>query len=262
MSTKKQIIELLKEKGIKGYSKKNKAELLVLLNEGKPQEPKVKKEKVKNFEDKTLKTEDTGKIAEMAVCLFYDIPFEGEFKYDMDEAKRISKLIPSSLKEEWAEECEHTATIKGKQDFTSPDGKYLSLKSNKESGRMLAPQFIGQPTRKSFREKLNIPQPEEDTYDDLKEYAVKNVISLLKLYWKHAFNTHLLYYSEKDDSFTLFEPKKCPNFKKGEITFTKQGDKWLESTSLRWKNIPIGEFQCQNGRNCFKFRWNKNVLDF
>jgi hypothetical protein len=31
----------------------------------------------------TLKTEDTGKMFEMAICLAYGIPYDGKYKYDM-----------------------------------------------------------------------------------------------------------------------------------------------------------------------------------
>ncbi len=265
MSTKKQIIELLKEKGIRGYSKKNKAELLVLLNECKPQEPKVKKEKVKNFEDKTLKTEDTGKIAEMAVCLFYGIEYNGGkngFKYNIKEAKRLSKLIPLSLKDEWSKECIHTAKQQGTFDFTSTDEKYLNVKSNQLSGTKIAPGGLGQYSIVKFRNYFKIPQPEdENNDDDVREYVINNITSVLKEYWKCMFDQSTLYYSEKDDTFTLYKPNKaCPKFKKEDLTFSKL-ENWGRGTSLSWKNKNLGEFQIHGKRSSnLKFRWNKNIM--
>jgi hypothetical protein len=42
----------------------------------------------------SLKTEDTGKIFEMAICKTYGIPFVGKYKYGMEEPELImNKLI-------------------------------------------------------------------------------------------------------------------------------------------------------------------------
>ena len=38
---------------------------------------------------KKLLTEDTGKMFEMAICLLYDIPYDGEFKYNLEESKLL-----------------------------------------------------------------------------------------------------------------------------------------------------------------------------
>ena len=44
-----------------------------------------------------LKTEDTGKMFEMAICYAYDIEYNGKYKYSMELSEklkeRLSKLI-------------------------------------------------------------------------------------------------------------------------------------------------------------------------
>ena len=41
----------------------------------------------------TLKTEHLGKIFEMAICLLYEIPFDGKYKYNMKESNLIKIRI-------------------------------------------------------------------------------------------------------------------------------------------------------------------------
>lgn len=43
-----------------------------------------------------LQTEDTGKIFEMAICLAYDIPYDGKYKYSMEIPQKL-KLRLSKL---------------------------------------------------------------------------------------------------------------------------------------------------------------------
>ena len=45
----------------------------------------------------TLKTEDLGKIFEMAICLLYEIPFDGKYKYSMEESNIIKTRIQPLL---------------------------------------------------------------------------------------------------------------------------------------------------------------------
>ena len=42
---------------------------------------------------KTLQTEDLGKIFEMAICLLYKTPFDGKYKYSMEEAQLLCDRI-------------------------------------------------------------------------------------------------------------------------------------------------------------------------
>jgi len=41
--------------------------------------------------DKVVLTEDLGKIFEMSICLLYNTPFDGAFKYSMNDAEELVK---------------------------------------------------------------------------------------------------------------------------------------------------------------------------
>lgn len=46
---------------------------------------------------KTLHTEDTGKIFEMAICLAYGIPYNGKYKYGMEEPEKLKARLQNLL---------------------------------------------------------------------------------------------------------------------------------------------------------------------
>ena len=47
------------------------------------------------------------------------------------------------------------------------------------------------------------------------------------------------------------------------FTFTKDLKNWNESTTIKYNNISIGEFQIHNNRNNIKFRYIlENLYDF
>ena len=73
--------------------------------------------------EKVLQTEDTGKIFEMAICLAYDIPYDGKFKYSMELPNKL-KLQLSKLLEIFPM-CKHTA--KKGQDMII---RHLLMKAN------------------------------------------------------------------------------------------------------------------------------------
>ena len=114
----------------------------LLLDFGKLNIPKDEK-----VEPPKLKTEDFGKIFEMALCLTYSIPFDGKFKYHLPDAEFLIPWL-SKLKV-YVTISEHVAKKGNRYDFTLQDGKFLSAKTNK-NGNKVCPQVIGQPSRKKF----------------------------------------------------------------------------------------------------------------
>lgn len=54
-----------------------------------------------------------------------------------------------------------------------------------------------------------------------------------------------------------------PFTKKEELSLTRDIKNWNESTTIKYKNISIGEYPIHTKRNCIKFRFHfKNVLKF
>ena len=239
--TRTELIKICKERGIKGYSKNKKEELISLIS---------------SPHDNNINNEDLGKEFEKAVCIYYGIEFKGNFKYNIENSKRLAdKLTP--LKDIWAPTAEHTANNRSYHDFTYLSNglmRHLSLKTNKSSGGKVCPQVIGQPTSKTFRKHFGLS---EDV--NIKDYITNNFSSMLEKYWNNAYDVPMLYYNEKNDKIYYIKASKYPEFEKEYLSLGKD---WNESTTLKYKGKTIGEFQVHNHRDCIKFRWNhKNLMD-
>jgi len=209
---------------------------------------------------KQYKTEDLGKIFEMAICLLYNTPYDGNYKYNMDEAEKIKERI-IKLKDVFPGEVKHIAKNGSKYDFVTADGLYLSAKTTKRDGKV-CPQVIGQPSKKKFCQyfgagDLDVPQ--------IKEYIVENIAKLLDAYTGHTFECPMIYYNKAKNELLFVKLKEQINWTNWtNITFSHilKNKAWNESTSIKINGIPIGEFQIHNGRDGVKFRWSfKNMLN-
>lgn len=205
----------------------------------------------------SVKTEDLGKVFEMAICMVYDTPFIGPYKYSYDEAKTLANKMKNLPK--FFPNLTHTAHKGSRYDFSFGETK-VSAKTNKKGGTKVCPQKIGQPTKKKFAEYFGC----EATPTKIKEFIVENKVSLLQEYEKYTFDCPILYYNTKSDTVSLIEQKRSIDWKSyQQYTFTHQEKKhsWNESTTLKLNGESIGEFQVQKHRDCTKFRWNfENVL--
>ncbi len=257
--------EMCKDKGIRGYSTKKKQELIELLDGNLPtnikSSPKIKgklETEVKPNKKGKLETEVLGKEFEMAVCLYYGIDYDGGFKYDINKARELSKRL-GPLKDLFAPTCQHTAGKRGVHDFTYYNSgltRHLSVKTNKNLQQKVCPQKIGQPSEKTFRENFGLTEDE-----NIKEYIEANTASMLKKYWNCTYNVPVLYYNEQRDKICFIKELNPPDFEQENITFTQTGKDW-KSTTVKYKGKRIGEFQEHNNRNCIKFRWFQNNLEF
>lgn len=204
----------------------------------------------------SVKTEDLGKVFEMAICMIYDTPFIGSYKYSYDEAKILAKKMKNLPK--FFPNLTHTARGGGRYDFSFGETK-VSAKTNKKGGNKVCPQTIGQPTKKKFSERYGC----EATPIKIKEFIVENKLKLLPDYEKHTFDCPVLYYNSDKDTVSLIKQKIPIDWSNYNYTFTHQetNKKWNESTTLKLNGKAIGEFQLQKHRDCAKFRWNfENVL--
>ena len=209
-----------------------------------------------------LKTEDTGKIFEKAICDGLCIPYVGPFKYSQDEVDllvpRLSRLATDKL----FPPCVHTASKCARYDFTSIDGaSHLSAKSNKKKGGKLAPQVVGQPTPQKFCQVLGI---EYTTPETLKQYIQENIVSILPVLWNHTFDSQIIYYVKKSDTIRFITPlpettTPAVNWSEYQYTWTCPHDKWNSTSSLKLeingKKETIFEFQFHTKRPNMANRW-------
>ena len=239
------------------------------------------------------KTEDFGKKFEMALCLLYDINYDGKYKYDLNEANllknRIIKLkdiIPYKLKHIASGGSPHDFKIlnndlSNNEDslnntncetncYTICNNNYLSAKTCKKGKNTLkngkngkvCPQIIGQPSKKKFCEYFNKYLNIDVNYntEEIKNFIIVNIDTLLYHYTIKTFISPIIYYNETRDILYYIKLNEKIIWNKDDIKFTRNKN-WNESSSIKINNITIGEFQIHNNRDNIKFRWNfENLL--
>lgn len=209
-----------------------------------------------------VKTEDTGKIFEKAICLFFEIEFNGKFKYNIKEANEIKTLLDNLKLYFPYQKIIHSANNHGRYDFTAINDKgkevYLSAKTTKGKGQSkVCPQVIGQPTKEKFCKINNLQIL--STNDDIKLFIKNNLILLLNNYFEYTFDNNIIFYNNKTKKIIYIIKTKNIKWNDYKLILKCKKQEWNESTTLYIiidnKEISIGEFQVHTHRNCIKFRW-------
>ncbi|AAC97063.2 R.CviAII restriction endonuclease [Paramecium bursaria Chlorella virus 1] len=206
-----------------------------------------------------LLTEDLGKIFEKSICMLYDTPYIGPYKYGNEKPMLLKTRLTKLL--DFFPELTHTAAGGALHDFTTKNSRYLSAKTSKKKDGKVAPQKIGQPTKKKFLEFFNLPP--DTSNDDIKLFIKKNIVRILDEYFKYTFDDTIIYYNEVNNIIMLVKTLKKVKFDPNLIEFgcNKPGKSWKESTILFYNNKRLGEFQIHTSRSCIKFRWFfENIL--
>jgi len=203
-----------------------------------------------------VKTEDTGKIFEMAICLAYDIPYDGPFKYSMQEAQklqprlaRVTELFPV---------CRHSAKKGARYDFTcvADETKHLSAKTTKEGVGKVAPQVVGQSQPAAFCETIGI---EFTTIPALKQYVQTNIATILPILTGYTFDCPTLYYNQEQGTIryiTMHTPIEWGSYRFGWTNdWTTKGSNTLH-IFIGEKKISLLEWQFHNkDRTNMAIRW-------
>ena len=209
---------------------------------------------------KNVNTEDLGKIFEMAICLLYDIEYDGKYRYSMKEANIIKERL-YKLKNVFPYKIKHIAKNGNKYDFVSIEDEniHLSAKTTKKYDKV-CPQVIGQPSKKKFCEFFEIDVL--TNLEQIKSYIETNVNKLLEIYCKNTFDCPVIYYNKHKNKLLYVKLKNNINWSNYNISFShiKKNKKWNESSSIIVENKTIGEFQVHNHRDCIKFRWSFEKL--
>ena len=233
----------------------------------------------------TLKTEDTGKIFEKAICDAYGIPFDGPFQYSQGEVDKLTPRLKRLVTDNLFPMCVHTASKGARYDFTAvaDSGIHLSAKSNKKKGGKVAPQVVGQATPQKFWEEVcmcssvAIAEPAiADPTDPatLKKYIQENITTIMPMLWRYTFDSPIVYYVRDTDEIRFIAPAAVaggnePDWSAFQYTWSRSYDKWANSTSLRViapggvKEETIMEFQFHTkSRQNMAVRWAiDKVLD-
>lgn len=211
---------------------------------------------------KKILTEDLGKIFEMAICLLYDIEYDGKYKYSLEEAEHLRQRA-QKLKEVFPYKLKHIAKNGNQYDFVSLEDENINLsaKTTKKDGKV-CPQVIGQPSKKKFCEFFQIDASYE--LEQIKNYIESNVAKLLGIYCSTTFDCPIVYYNKHKNLLLFVKLREHINWANHIITFSHKikNKKWNESSSIIIDNNTIGEFQIHNHRDCIKFRWSfEKLLD-
>lgn len=198
-----------------------------------------------------LKTEDTGKIFEKAICDAYGIPYDGPFQYSQADVDKLTPRLKRLVSDNLFPMCAHTASKGARYDFTAAvagesggEGIHLSAKSNKKKGGKVAPQVVGQATPQKFWEEFlhftngsNHESPVPDPVPDpatLKKYIQENIVAIMPMLWKYTFDSPIVYYVRDTDQIRFIAPVAVvPDWSSFQYSWSRPYDKWTNSTSLR-----------------------------
>ena len=267
MPTRPELIALLKTNGIKGYSGKNKAELEAMVRAigSKPVLTPVVtvatgvsiKPKEDAIVEMTLKTEDTGKIFEMAICLAFNTPYDGKYKYGMEIAEKL-KIRLSKLTDMFPP-CRHTAKKGARYDFTclTDESKHLSAKSTKKGVGKVAPQVIGQSQPQKFCEIIGT---EFITIPDLKRHIQTEIKKILHILVGYTLDCPNVYYNHEKNTIRYITLTTPIEWNKYHFSWTCGWVDWGNSSTLKILTaegeVPLLEFQFHTkSRTNMAIRW-------
>ena len=205
-----------------------------------------------------LRTEDTGKMFEMAICIAYGISYDGVYSYDMDLPHRLAPRLAKLA--ELFPQCKHTASRGSQYDFTSiaDDTIHLSAKSTKRGGGRVAPQVIGQPTPAKLCDILGWQFTDNPT---LKRDIQLHITDILPILTSNTFDCPIVFYNQTADTIRYIRLMTPIVWTSYEFQWTRNYDCWNNSSTLKIRNgtrfTPILEIQFHNAsRTTMAIRWS------
>ena len=211
----------------------------------------------KKEDDKVLRTEDTGKIFEMAICLAYGIKYEGPYKYSMESAEKLKQRLSKLI--DLFPMCTHTARKGARYDFTclEDESKHLSAKTTKKGLGKVAPQVIGQCQPKKFCEIVGIKYTDNA---NLKKYIQEEIVKIIPIMVHYTFDCPNIYYNQETDKIRYIILKKPIEWDKYQFRWTSDYAHWNNSSTLKiiidGKEYALLEFQFHTkGRTNMAIRW-------
>ena len=235
-----------------------------------------------------MNNETIGISAEVAIANSFNVKVSNEYKLRSDET--VVSLLKDDIidifnRENIPNTVKHVAEKQNPVDFILKDKTTLSVKTNKQSLKKVAPQIIGQPTSNTYFEYFKnilgikyIPNNYNEKVAMFKAVSIERLDEVMPHYWSRLFECeHLIYFYNIIDKkgkiknnykyLYIQRPSYVPIWDKEKFYFTKNIKNWNESCTVKYyssnlkKYISLGEFQVHNNRDCLKFRFNmKGVL--
>lgn len=213
-------------------------------------------EEIVKPEKRKLKTEDTGKIFEMAICMALNIPYDGRYKYSTEEATRIKTKLVNGGFIDICPPLIHTAKKGARYDFTSISDPaiHLSAKTTKKGGGKVAPQVIGQGQPIKLCEVLGILFEDVPT---LKRYIQENIHTILPVMMEHTFDCPNIFYNAEKDTIQYITFMTPIDWTSYEFIWTCNSENWANSSTLKLKDgVALLEVQFHTkSRTNMAIRW-------
>lgn len=186
----------------------------------------------------TLKTEDTGKMFEMGLCMAMGIAYDGPYKYGMDLPTKLQPRLKKLCAEFFSTPYTHTAKKGARYDYTCTEDstRHISAKSIKKGGGKVAPQVIGQATPQKFCEVLGIPFTDPA---GLKRYFQEHIHEILPHLMNHTFDCPNVYFNEEKETIQYIKLVNPIDWSLYSFEWTKSYTEWNNSSTLKLKT-PTG----------------------
>ena len=188
----------------------------------------------KQFKMTTVKTEDTGKIFERAIYLAYNIPYDGKYKYGLEEPSRLAPRLARLT--ELFPPCTHTAKRGARYDYTAvaDTAIHLSAKTTKKDGKV-APQVVGQAQPAKFCETLGLPVM---TVPELKKYIQEHIKEILPMLCEYTLACPNIYYNKTTDTIRYITLISTIPWGDYTYTWTCAAEAWGNSSTCK---IRVGD---------------------
>ncbi len=150
-------------------------------------------------------------------------------------------------------------------NFILADGSTLSIRTNK-TGDKVAPRVVGQCGLSVFNAFFSeLSGFEVEDKNNIKQIVYDHIDKMLPTFLDYLFVSDYTVWMRRDEDgkydFTIFDRSQYVNIdlEREHFSFTKEGDVWNESTTLKYKGISIAEIQIHKNRT-FKFRFIMKAL--
>lgn len=226
-----------------------------------------------------INNETIGISAEVAIADFFNVPINDFYRdrANQDIAKSLVNVIKEAFNE-IPQPTNHIAEGQNPVDFILIGNKTLSVKTNQQFSKKVAPQNVGQPTSSTyfhhFLEIYNnyvIPNDYASKCQLFKKVSIEKIDEVMAIYWNNLFHCDYLFHIyniidsygnlTNNSQYIVYPYLTSKNFEKSKFSFTQAVNSWNESNTVKYYGITIGEFQVHNNRDCFKFRFNMDGVN-
>ncbi len=203
--------------------------------------------------------ETFGMSVEKSICELFDIPNNISKTRTKSISIELQTKIRMELDRYGLNIATHLGYLNGATDFLTTTGQTISIKSN-YNGFKVCPQNIGQITRLKFKKTFSLNPNWSDV--KVKQWIINHPTILFKEYFKNLFCCdYILWVHNERVLIVKSSTIAYKRMKNSEFTFSQSAESWNESSSYRYNNLSIGEFQFHSNRDCIKFRFNlRNLL--